>query len=84
MNGNWENVNLPVIHAEMWGNKTLIPRAELERPFEIARVTEPVEFEIASNDSADNMMRMADEGKSFDFWLAPEVNIYSAEDGEPV
>jgi hypothetical protein len=69
----------------MIGDHAVVPRPELERLIELARRCEPVELELDEEDvSTSDVMRLADTGGSFDFWLEEGEDIYTAQDGEPL
>ncbi|HBI45747.1 MAG TPA: hypothetical protein DDY78_23280 [Planctomycetales bacterium] len=74
---------MTTIHAHMIGDQAVVPRQELERLLELARRCEPVELELDEGDvSTLDVMRLADTGGSFDFWLEEGEDIYTAQDGE--
>lgn len=79
------NVGMTTIHAHLIGDRAVIPRQELERLIELARRCEPVELELDEEDvSTLDLMRLAETGGSFDFWLEKGEDIYTAQDGEPL
>jgi hypothetical protein len=52
---------------------------------DLARQTGAVELQICEEDIPTvALMRLADQGGSFDFWREEGENIYSAQDGEPL
>lgn len=76
---------MTTIHAQLIGDQAVLPRGELEQLLELARRSETVELQLDEEDvSTIAMMRLAEEGGSFDFWYEEGEDIYSAEDGEPV
>jgi hypothetical protein len=78
-------MTMTTIHAQLVGNQVLLPRSELERLMDLARQTGAVELQICEEDIPTvALMRLADQGGSFDFWREEGENIYSAQDGEPL
>lgn len=75
------------IHAQLLGDQVLIPRHELEQLLEVARRNATIELQAqaAQDDwSTWDLMRLAEQGGSFDFWKEAGEDIYTIEDGEPV
>jgi hypothetical protein len=73
------------IHAQLIGDKALLPRSELEQLVELARQSEKIELEMNEDDVPTlGIMRLAEEGGAFNFWKGEGEDIYSAEDSEPV
>lgn len=71
---------MTIFHAQLVGDKTVLPRAELERLVELARRSEEIELRLETDEVPTvGIMRMAEEGKAFD-WLAEEEDLYSVED----
>jgi hypothetical protein len=71
---------MTTVHAEIIGDKALVPRSELERLLEIARRSEPIQVEV--NGPAlltQGIMELADAGGAFD-WLADEEDLYDLTD----
>jgi hypothetical protein len=76
---------MTTIHAHLIGDQVVVTRQDLERLIELARRCEPVELELDEEDvSTLDVMRLADTGGSFDFWLEEGEDIYTAQDGEPL
>ena len=76
---------MTIIHAQLCGDKTLLPRREFEQLLELARRAEPVDLKLQEDDlPVTGMMKLAEQGKAFDFWLEHGEDIYSIHDGEPV
>ena len=76
---------MTTVQAHAFGERVLLPRAELERVVELARRSDDVLLEWQEVDlSTAAMMRLAEQGGAFDFWRAEGEDIYTAEDGEPV
>lgn len=75
------------IHAQLIGDQVLIPRQELEQLLEMVRRNATVELQ-AQEEQADwstwDLMRLAEQGRSFDFWQEAGEDIYTIEGGEPV
>jgi hypothetical protein len=76
---------MTTIHVHWLGDQALVPKSELERLVELARVTEPIELEAGAEEITTlDMMRLADQAGAFNFWNDPGEDIYSLKDGEPV
>jgi len=75
---------MTTIHAQLIGDQVLVPREELERLLELARLTAAVELELQDNVPTRALMRLAEQGGAFDFWNEEGENIYTAQDGEPL
>lgn len=76
---------MTVVHAEVIGDRAILPFEELEQLLALARRSDPVEVRtLDANVSTVAMMRLADQGGSFDFWKDQGEDLYSSEDGEPV
>jgi hypothetical protein len=73
------------IDAQRMGNKVLIPQHDLERLVQLAQQHEEIELHMHDDDTPTHeIMRMIEQGGSFDFWMEEGEDIYSADDGEPV
>jgi hypothetical protein len=59
------------LHAQLIGNKAMLPREEFERLVELARRSEEIDIEMLEDDIPN-------------FWKQEGEDIYSLEDGEPV
>lgn len=71
---------MTILHAQLIGDKTVLLRSELERLVALARRSEEIELHLETDEiSTVGIMRLAEEGKAFD-WLAEEENLYSVED----
>jgi hypothetical protein len=76
---------MTTIRAQVIGDKVILPRSELERLLQLARQSERVEIEILEEDlPTAGIMRLAEQGGAFDFWLEEGEDIYSIHDGKPV
>ena len=76
---------MTTIHAQMIGDQVLLPRSELERLLQLARQAAAVELQLHEDDVPTiAMMRLAEQGKAFDFWNEDGEDIYSIHDGEPL
>jgi len=76
---------MTTIHAQLLGDKVLLPRSEFERLLELARRNEAVDLEVQQDDvSTLDMMKLAEQGGAFDFWREDGEDVYSIHDGEPV
>jgi hypothetical protein len=73
------------IDAQRMGNNVLIPQQDLERLVQLAQQHEEIELHVHDDDTPTyEIMRLIEQGGSFDFWMEEGEDIYSAEDGEPV
>ena len=71
---------MTTLHAELIGDKAVLPRAEFERLVELARRSEEIELQMPEGDVPTmGIMRLAEQGGAFD-WLADEEDLYSADD----
>jgi hypothetical protein len=78
-------MRMTVIHAQLVGDKVLVPREELDRLVALARRAEPVEVELREDDTPTAaLMRLAEEGGAFDFWREEGEDIYSLEGRAPL
>jgi hypothetical protein len=76
---------MTTIHVLRIGDKALLPQSEFERLVELAQQCEEITLQIHDDDVPTvAMMRLVEQGGAFDFWRAPEEDIYSATDGEPM
>jgi hypothetical protein len=76
---------MTTIRAQLIGDKVILPRSELERLLQLARQSEQVDFQILEDDlPTTGIMRLAEQGGAFDFWLEEGEDVYSVEDGGPV
>jgi hypothetical protein len=76
---------MTTVHAQLIGDKAVLPRAEFEWLVELARRSEHIELQIDADDVPTlHVMRLAETGGAFDFWKQEGEDIYSAEDGEPI
>ena len=80
-----EGQEMKRVHAKIVGDKAVLPRDDFERLVELARQTEEIELRVQEDDVPTSaVMRLAEQGGSFDFWSEKGEEIYSIEDGEPV
>ena len=71
---------MTTVHAQMLGDKAVLPRAELERLLELARQSEEIELQTQDDDALNaGMLWLAEKSGTFD-WLADEEDIYSVND----
>ncbi len=76
---------MTTIHVQSIGDKALLPRDELEQLVALVRQHHGIALEIEDDDVPTlAIMRLAEQGGAFDFWLDPAEDVYSAADGEPV
>lgn len=73
------------IHAQLLGSNVLLTRTDWDRLLGLARRSDEVEVRLEGGEvSTANLMRLAEEGGSFDFWHDDAENVYTLADGEPV
>jgi hypothetical protein len=71
---------MTILHAQLIGDKTVLPRVELERLVALARRSEEIELRLETDETPTlGIVRLAEEGRAFD-WLAEEEDLYSVED----
>ena len=70
------------VHAQKVGaEKALVDRGELQRLIDVARQVEEVEvIELHDDLPVEGLMRLVQDGGSFDFLADPREDIYSPED----
>lgn len=75
---------MTIIHAQWIGDQAIVTKQDFDRLLELARKTEPVVVESTDQYlTTQNVMRLAESGGAFDFWNAPEEDVYFPQDGEP-
>jgi hypothetical protein len=76
---------MTTIHAQRIGDKALVPLDELERLVDLAKQSGEIELQVEDDDLPTlAIMRLAEQGRAFDFWHEEGEDIYSEADGEPV
>ena len=71
---------MTTLHAQLIGDKAVLPWAEFERLVELARQSEEVELQTDGEDVPTvGIMRLAEQGGAFD-WLAEEEDLYTVND----
>jgi len=76
---------MTTIHVQHIGDKAVLPQQELNRLIELARRWEEIMVQTPDDDVPTvDIMRLVEQGRSFDFWKEEGEEIYSAGDGEPV
>jgi hypothetical protein len=71
---------MTILHAQLIGDKAVLPRAEFERLVELARRSEEVELQADEEDVPTvGIMHLAEQGRAFD-WLAEEEDLYTVSD----
>jgi hypothetical protein len=71
---------MTTVHAQILGDKAVLPRAELERLLELARQSEQVELQTQDDDSLNaGILWLAKKSGTFD-WLTDEEEIYTVND----
>jgi len=76
---------MTTIQAQLIGDNALVTRTDFDRLVEIARRSEAIDLQMIGGDVlTEDVMRLAEQGGSFEFWHDPGEEIYSLADGEPV
>jgi hypothetical protein len=75
---------MTTIHVQTIGDKALLRRSELEQLVELAREHHGIALEIEDDVPTLAIMRLAEQGGAFDFWLDSAEDVYSTTDGEPL
>jgi hypothetical protein len=76
---------MTTIYVQHVGDKAVISQEEFEQLIDIARQCEEIVVQRHEDDiPTPGIMRLAEQGGSFNFWREAGEDIYSAEDGEPV
>lgn len=76
---------MTTIHVQRIGDQTLVPQSEFEKLVELARQRAEIAVEVHEDDVPTlALMRLAEQGGAFDFWLDQSEDVYSVLDGEPV
>ncbi len=76
---------MTTIHVQQIGDQALLPQSELEQLVELARHREDVAVEVREDDMPTlAVMRLAEQGGAFDFWMDQGEDLYSPQDGEAV
>jgi hypothetical protein len=74
---------MTTIRIQRLGDKALLSQDELEQLLLLARRHEDVKVQLEEDDLPTTaLMRFAEQGGAFDFWLDEAENIYTLEDGE--
>lgn len=76
---------MTTIHVQRIGDQALLPQREFEQLVELARHRDEIAVEVHEDDiPTAGLMRLAEQGGAFDFWLDKGEDIYSPQDGEAV
>jgi hypothetical protein len=76
---------MTTIHVQCIGDKALLTQSDLAWLVELAQRSEAITVQRQDDDVPTlGMMRLMEQGGSFDFWKEDGEDIYSAADGEPV
>ncbi|ETX03194.1 MAG: hypothetical protein ETSY1_00940 [Candidatus Entotheonella factor] len=71
---------MTIVHAQLVGDKAVLPRAEFERLVELAQASEDIDLQMVEDDVPTvGIMRLAEQGGAFD-WLADEDELYTVDD----
>lgn len=73
---------MTAIHAQIVGDKVILPRAELEHLVALAQQNAEVSLHLV-NDALpiEGLMTLAEQGGVFD-WLGEEEELYTVDDGK--
>lgn len=75
---------MTTIHVQRIGDQALLPQSEFEQLVELARQRGEIAVEVRDDDVPTlGLMRLAEQGGAFDFWMQEGEDVYSAQDGEP-
>lgn len=71
---------MTTVHAQLIGDKAILPREEFDRLIELARRSEEIKLHMESDEvPIVGLMRLAEQGGAFD-WLGAEPDIYTVDD----
>lgn len=71
---------MPTFHAQLIGDKAILPREEFDRLVELARRSEEIKLHMESDEvPIVGLMRLAERGGAFD-WLDEEPDLYTVDD----
>ena len=71
---------MTTLHAQLIGDKAILPRDEFERLVDLARRSDEITLQMETDDApAMGIMRLAEQGGAFD-WLAAEEDLYTVND----
>jgi hypothetical protein len=73
---------MAIIHAQLIGEKAMLSRREFEQLVALAQQSEEISVEILEDEiPTANLMKLAENSGSFDFWREEGEDIYTIEDG---
>ena len=76
---------MTTIRVQRLGDKALLSQDELNQLLSLARQHEDVNVQLDEEDLPTvALMRFAEQGKAFDFWLDEAEDIYTLDDGKPI
>ncbi len=76
---------MTTIHVQRIGDQTLVPQSEFEQLVELARQRAVIAVEVQEDDGPTlALMRLAEQGGAFDFWMDQSEDVYSADGEESV
>lgn len=71
---------MTTLHAQLIGDKAVLPRDEFERLVELARRSDEITLQMETDEApAVGIMRLAEQGGAFE-WLAGEEDLYTVND----
>jgi hypothetical protein len=71
---------MTTLHAQLIGDKAMLPREEFERLVELARRSDEITLQMETDEAPTvGVMRLAEQGGSFE-WLAADEDLYTVND----
>ena len=71
---------MTTLHAQLVGDKAILPRTEFEQLVAIARKSGEIDLQTQEEDLPTlGIMKLAEQGGAFD-WLTDEADLYSVND----
>jgi len=73
-------MHMTTLHAQLIGDKAVLPRDEFERLVELARRSDEITLQMETDEAPTvGIMRLAEQGGAFE-WLAKEEDLYTVND----
>jgi len=71
---------MTILHAQLIGDKAVLPRKEFERLVELARRSEEIALQTETDETPTaGIVKLAEQGGAFE-WLAEEEDLYTVND----
>lgn len=71
---------MTTLHAQLIGDKAVLPRKEFERLVELARRSEEITLQAETDEAPTvGIVKLAEQGGAFE-WLAEEEDLYTLND----